>query len=158
MNFAVTRILVPVDFSPHSGRALRYARALAARLGASVEVLHVLEDPVATDTAARHLEEWATGGYDDLPVARTVRSGAAAPAIIEHAGTIGADLVVMGTHGRTGMNDLFMGSVAGRVVEHAPCPVLTLCDVTSQSRMDSRRVADHPAFGAVLGRHGSSRE
>ena len=150
MNLAIGRILVPMDFSAHSVAALHYAVALAARLGASLDVLHVVDDPFgsgawASESAAlphRFIEELyqnlADEGERQLAKYRsipeeshvaatfTVRSGQPASSVIDHADTIKADLIVMGTHGRTGLKHTFMGSVAERVVRHARCPVITL--------------------------------
>jgi nucleotide-binding universal stress UspA family protein len=144
----VTRILVPIDFSPPARAALQYARFLADKLGASVEVLHVFEPPgyVGPDTLAlvpitagqhewgetraeveRQVEEFLaqTAG---APATRTVRVEAGEPSetILRVAADDRADLVVMGTHGRTGLSRLLIGSVAEAVLRRASCPVLTL--------------------------------
>lgn len=143
----ISRILVPVDFSSHSEYALRYAIALANRLGASLHLLHVVEDPVATGAWGY---EGVVPGLNDLlgelvanarrrllayrsdaeraqvPVVTTVQIGPTSHTIVEHTRGLDIDLIVMGTHGRTGLAHLFMGSVAERVVRHAPCPVLTV--------------------------------
>ena len=166
MNVTISRILVPVDFSPHSEFALRYATALASRFGASLHLLHVVEDPIATGAwgsetvipdltlLRRELIADAEGAllpYRDeveraqVPVVTTVRMGLTSHTILEYAATLGIDLIVMGTHGRTGMAHLFMGSVAERVLRHAPCPVVTLRD---PERVDDRHEAlAHVAVG-----------
>ena len=173
MNFAISRVLVPVDFSPHSELALRYATALAGRLGASVDLLHVVEDPIAAgawgseiqiqipnlsdlrktliEEGERRLERcWASAGGPGVHMVKTVRMGPAADAITEYAKALGIDLIVMGTHGRSGLAHLFMGSVAERVVRHAPCPVLTL--------RDAALTPEPAALGSALGHLGTSRE
>lgn len=147
MSENITKILVPVDFSPHAERAFGYATALARRLGAELTLVHVVEDPYATGawgteaylpnsaellqevivSAGRELTTWtvreaATG----LTVKTAVIPGRPAQAIIEHAASEGHDLIVMGTHGRTGLSHAVMGSVAERVLRKAPCPVLTI--------------------------------
>jgi nucleotide-binding universal stress UspA family protein len=150
MDLAIGRILVPLDFSAHSEAALHYAVALAARLGASLDVLHVVDDPFgsgawASESAAlphRYIEELyqnlveegerQLAKYRSVPeksrvaATFTVRSGQPAASIVDYADAIEADLIVMGTHGRTGLKHTFMGSVAERVVRHARCPVVTL--------------------------------
>lgn len=145
---SVTRILVPIDFSPSARAALEYAAYLAGRLGAAVEVLHAYEPPgyVGPDTlavlpiAASH-QEWTEtraelerqigallAGIPGLPASRTllVEAGEPADTILRVASEVGADLVVMGTHGRTGLSRLLIGSVAEAVLRRSPCPVLTL--------------------------------
>jgi nucleotide-binding universal stress UspA family protein len=152
----VTRILVPIDFSPSARAALQYAGFLADKLGASVEVLHVFEPPgyVGPDTLAllpitaghhewgetkadveRQVEQFladTSGG----PATRTVRVEAGEPsdAILRVAAEDRADLVVMGTHGRTGLSRLLIGSVAEAVLRRASCPVLTLRIQTKAAR------------------------
>jgi universal stress protein A len=144
---AITRILVPVDFSTHADRAFGYALTLARSFDASVELLHVVEDPFAgggwgsevylsdidglraraIEQASVRLEECRAALLaQDVPVATTVRMGRPAQTIVEHAKAIGADLIVMGTRGRTGLAHMIAGSVAERVVRTALCPVLTV--------------------------------
>ncbi len=131
-----SRILVPIDFSAHSDAALEHARRLAARFGASLHLLHVLEndflrarfaDPrvvEATAVTALHgrltAEDWKRGA---VPV--VLRSDTPADAIVGYATSADIDLIVMGTHGRTGLAHLFRGSIAEHVVRKAPCMVLT---------------------------------
>ena len=146
MNESISRILVPVDFSAHSDRALRYAANLAAQVGASVEVLHVVENlypsvafseiyvPDMSDVmqamineAARQLALIKAGMFPDgADVETSVVVGRPECAIVDRAKAGSFDLIVMGTHGRTGLSHMFMGSVAERVVRTSPCPVLTL--------------------------------
>jgi nucleotide-binding universal stress UspA family protein len=155
MTEAITRILVPIDFSAHSDRALRYATTLADRLNATVEVLHVVEDPFVSgawspEAVAPNIPELladlvaaARGKLEDLKAAAldkgvrlkttvltTVVSGRPADSITDYARTERFDLIVMGTHGRTGLSHALLGSVAERVVRTAPCPVLTVRDAT----------------------------
>jgi nucleotide-binding universal stress UspA family protein len=152
---AVKQILVPTDFSETADAALDYAFLLAQRLGASVQLLHVLEDPFVTDglTAEAYITEAPAVRSAMLSEAQTRLSHRAAPprsesasgnsaepvrvdtevlfghgarTIAEYAGHRGVDLIVMGTHGRTGVAHLLLGSVAERLVRTAPCPVLTV--------------------------------
>jgi nucleotide-binding universal stress UspA family protein len=145
MTESITRILVPVDFSAHSDRAVRYAARLAGQVGASVGLLHVVDDisygvlsevylPNMPDliqelvnSASRRLTAIATDRFPPgADVQTAVVVGRPATAIADHAAGNGFDLVVMGTHGRTGLPHLFMGSVAERVVRTAECAVLTV--------------------------------
>lgn len=147
MAESIARILVPVDFSAHSDRALRYAATLAGRFGATVELLHVVEDPFVTGAwtskafipnipelmdalvvdARRQLSELRTfEAAEGVPLDVAVLTGEPAQTIVGHAKAGGFDLIVMGTHGRTGLSHAFMGSVAERVVRTATCPVLTV--------------------------------
>jgi nucleotide-binding universal stress UspA family protein len=139
----LSRVLATTDFSPQSDRALEYARAIAARSGAPLHLLHVLEDTV--DTAAFGTEVFvpdspevrearvreamtrlAQRGDSAEPHATTeVVGGAAAKTIATYAAQHAVDLIVMGTHGRTGIAHLVMGSVAEQVVRTAACPVLS---------------------------------
>ena len=146
MPESITRILVPVDFSAHSERAVRYAATLAGQVGASVEVMHVVDDPFTSpafaevyvpnvpdllqsmiDSATERLELLKEGMFPHgADVTTTVFVGRPAYAIVEHAQSGGFDLIVMGTHGRTGLTHILLGSVAERVVRLAPCAVLTV--------------------------------
>jgi nucleotide-binding universal stress UspA family protein len=131
-----TRILVPIDFSASSDATLDYARRLAARFGAHLHLLHVLEndflrptvaDPQAVEAATlRQVRERLTP-EDSLrgAVPVVVRSDSLADAIVTYARAADIDLIVMGTHGRSGLSHLLKGSIAERVVRKAPCMVLT---------------------------------
>ena len=142
-----TRILVPMDFSPQSDTALEYARILAARFGASMHLLHIVEDPFVTgplgsdmympppsdtitarlkdaqEKLAHHVRASAPAG---VRATSEVLSGSVARTIVDYAAENGYHLIVMGTHGRTGIAHLVMGSVAESVLRTAPCPVLTV--------------------------------
>jgi nucleotide-binding universal stress UspA family protein len=145
MKPTITRILVPTDFSAASDAALEFAKTIARTFGASLHLLHVFEDPVAagftevyaplpSDTRAALLEDAHTQlanrlsaeDRDRFRATTEVVSGLSAMAIIEYAQDQHIDLIVIGTHGRTGLSHLLMGSVAERVVRLAPCPVLTV--------------------------------
>jgi universal stress protein A len=140
----ITRILVPTDFSPHAEAAFRYALELAKPFHASVHLVAVVEDPVGAGmwsaevhtaeiaglqvNLARDTEQRlrASVPADAGTVTTEVRLGNAAKQILEAAQAEGVDLIVMGTHGRTGIAHVVMGSVAEKIVRLAPCPVLTL--------------------------------
>jgi nucleotide-binding universal stress UspA family protein len=133
-----TRILVPTDFGPASAAALECARTLARTFGGSLHVMHVVDNaflrPVVTDprdreTAARNqLRDLLTAeDLDTLHAVVTVaQSDDAADEILTYARSADIDLIVMGTHGRTGMAHFMTGSVAEHVVRAASCPVLTV--------------------------------
>lgn len=137
-------ILVPVDDDPMSRHALRTAAELARRVGAKLAVLHVVEPfPTYTADVARMLpqgeiersqQEFAkalldgmrSGLPDDADVTFLVRRSERRPwqAIVRAAEELGADLIVMGTHGREGVVRAFLGSVAERTARHAEVPVM----------------------------------
>ena len=144
---ALKKILVPTDFGEAADAALNYARALARNFDASIDVLHVAEDVSARLLAGemyvavpqalqQDVENAARKQLDDrlidndpdpLPVRPVVfASNAPAMSIVSYAKETGADLIIMGTHGRGPVAHLLMGSVAERVVRLAPCPVLVV--------------------------------
>lgn len=147
----ITRILVPTDFSPHAEAAYRYALELALGFQATVHVMTVVEDPIASGMWSSELYTAEIAGLQmnlardaeqrlkaSVPAAGAsvtteVRTGNTARQILEVAKEQHADLIVMGTHGRTGIAHVVMGSVAERVVRLAPCPVLTLRAGTDQA-------------------------
>jgi universal stress protein A len=147
MRTTIARILVPTDFSATADAALDYARALAGRVGASLRVLHVLDDQfligsfagevyvpevpnvqeALRDAAERLLSQRITPrDREQLAVETRIVVGRPFRAIVDEALAMDADLIVMGTHGRTGIQHLLLGSVAERIVRTAPCPVLTV--------------------------------
>src|SRR5262245_4335673 len=138
------KILVPVDFDEPSHRALAYAVALAKPLGAEIVVLHAYELPyygfpdgalIATAEMAGRILAGAQSGVaemlDDhegsgIAIKSLVRQGPAVEEIEKVASEIGADLIVMGTHGRHGLKRALLGSVTEAVVRTARLPVLTV--------------------------------
>jgi nucleotide-binding universal stress UspA family protein len=120
----VRAILLPTDFSDTSRAAAHIARAYAAALAANVHLLHVAEIGEQATTALLGTE--AEGFGPRTAVTTAVRFGDPAHAIVEYARSQGIDLIVMGTHGRTGVTRALLGSVTERVVRLAPCPVLTV--------------------------------
>jgi universal stress protein A len=145
----LTHILVPVDFSLHSDKAVDYATTLAQRFGGTAELLHVIEDPfVSGDWSAEaftpdmpeltndlianartRLDAFTTAAAKvGITFTTKIIIGKPSRVIIARAQTGGFDLIVMGTHGYTGLSHLFLGSVAEHVVRTAPCPVLTMRD------------------------------
>jgi universal stress protein A len=147
------RILVPVDFSSESLSAVRFARDWAARFRAAVCLLHVTEpvipapsfgaQPIAVPLPPRGLRarlkaELEKIAKKELPrtIKTTVeiREGIPYDAIVTAAKKLKADLIIISSHGRTGLVRFFMGSTAERVVRHAPCPVLTLRSAAAGTR------------------------
>jgi nucleotide-binding universal stress UspA family protein len=137
----LARILVPIDFSSHATRALRYAVPLARQVGGKITLLHVLEWPLvpaelgAIVTNDARLNGAARQRLDKLARATVptgllekalVRVGRAHRDIADAARGLRMDLIVVSTHGRTGLKRALLGSTAERIVRHAPCPVLTL--------------------------------
>jgi nucleotide-binding universal stress UspA family protein len=143
----IKRILVPTDFSRDADAALHYALELARQVGASVDLLHVVENPMAAvtwslpadtaDRAAQQVDlvrEAKNRLRQAVPrltgrrfgVGREVLVGPTAATIVRYAQEGLADLIVMGASGRTGVPRFSLGGVATRVTQTAPCPVLTL--------------------------------
>ena len=139
------QILVPIDFSDCSASALNYALALGEKFGAKVTLLHVVEPavypenylitPSTLDEANQNLinagrERLAKmqGRFVTRGVAleTLVRMGRAQSEISDTAKAIASDLIVMGTHGHSGLKHALLGGTAERVVGQAPCPVLTV--------------------------------
>lgn len=134
-------ILSPVDFSDCSRHALDHALAIAQWYGGTVTALHVMPqlayaDPIIggallytpedLDRAHAELDRLVAAEAGTTPVETRIMSGSAGAAIVEEAKDLPADLVVLGTHGRSGFTRLMLGSVTERVLRHAPCPVLTV--------------------------------
>jgi nucleotide-binding universal stress UspA family protein len=136
--FPIHTILHPTDFSDQAAAALSMAEALARDYGARLVVLHVLPPPpVIGGEMGSYIPEpddpaelWeklnAIKPEGAICVERFLVKGEAAEEIVRMARGENADLVVMGTHGRTGLGRLLMGSVAECVMRKAPCPVLTV--------------------------------
>ncbi|SDL30282.1 Nucleotide-binding universal stress protein, UspA family [Catalinimonas alkaloidigena] len=140
------KILVPTDFTDVAHHALHLAAQLAQQTGAEVELLHVLE---TTSTAPYDLPEKVVGAtgntfldyleasareqlektaraYADVPIRYLVRQGSPFRAIDQRASEQRVDLIVMGSKGSSGLDELLIGSNAERVVRFAPCPVLVV--------------------------------
>ena len=139
---AFERILVPVDFSDHSQAAIRYAEELANRYHAGLQLLHVVEVPTypyfyvppeeeyidsRKDRAAQALNELASELLETSVSCSThVRNGRSASEIVKFGEESGSDLLVITTHGLSGMDRLLMGSTAEEVLSRASIPVLTV--------------------------------
>ena len=147
-----TRILFPTDFSACADEALAYATDLAERCGATLHLLHVVDelDPDwfgATDVtsravdlrddikakAERRLRDLATDRGNGIDTTIALRSSSEVnQAIVDYAREKSIDLIAMGTHGRRGLGRLVLGSVTTTVLRRAPCPVLTVREGSTQ--------------------------
>jgi nucleotide-binding universal stress UspA family protein len=136
-------IVVPIDFSPESKKALRYASKLAAQLGSTLQLVHVVEsasfvndlqnvvvmrsDQEIAKEAGVRLESIVKDEIDgQISVRSEVRIGKPYQEIVSAAKVLDADLIVISTHGYTGLKHTLLGSTAERVVRHAECPVLVV--------------------------------
>jgi universal stress protein A len=131
------RILCPVDFSPLSAKALAYAERLAAGTGAELVLAHAFDIPASHtyDDVQNPADPTIRTQFEELPltspnpkVVRVLHAGPPGDVICWLAENRCCDLIVMGTHGRTGLKHLLLGSVVEHVVRHARCPVLTIAD------------------------------
>ena len=155
----IKRILVPIDFTETSDRALDYAVDLAKQLGASIIVMHAYELPIygfpdgalvaSVDVATRisqasqeglnaALEKRKGSGVDLRAI---LRDGPPAEEIATVAREQSVDLVVLGTHGRRGLRRAIMGSVAEEVIRECACPVLTIHDPNAPAERDKKKKA-----------------
>jgi nucleotide-binding universal stress UspA family protein len=138
------KILVPMDFSDESKKALHYAASFARLFGSTLHLLHVVEPiPYLTGMEALPFRtpgevELASNGQlaalarleggEEIPIEREIRHGVPYEEIVAAATACAADLVVIATHGRTGWEHAMLGSTAEKVVQHASCPVLVVRD------------------------------
>ena len=142
----ISRILHPTDFSDSSMPALQYASDFARRFNAELHLISVVDARAFTGTSsepeffpADFMEEYIKGVEKQLAdltfegmnycrmIVRYTLAGTPFVEIIKYAGDNDIDMIIMGTHGRTGLGHLVIGSVAENVVRKAPCPVLTVC-------------------------------
>lgn len=144
-KFDVTKILVPIDFSEHSKKALEYAVPFARQFNASLDLLYVVEPTIyPADFSFGQVgfpnveEELRTRGHHELTqlITKTiservtarasVRTGKAFFEIDQFAQEQEIDLIIIATHGHTGIEHVLFGSTAEKVIRHAPCPVLVI--------------------------------
>ena len=146
--YAIRRILHPTDFSEPATAALEVAISMAEEYGAELSLLHVCEPlmvmagegfPQIPPNDAEEALARLNSIEVPLPPGRLFRHlvvGEPAAEIVREANEGSCDLIVMGTHGRTGLNRLLMGSVAEGVSRHAPCPVLTVREIPRRCEID----------------------
>jgi universal stress protein A len=144
MSIEIRTILVPIDFSDNARAAIEWAAHLANQQQSKLILFHAYHLPVefqqlegaylppdfwasvkaeAQESLSRYESELQKRGHD---VESVVREGYAATAIVDEATERAADLIVIGTHGLSGLKHMLLGSIAERVVQKAPCPVLTV--------------------------------
>ena len=142
----ISRLLVPIDFSKFSDQALKYGMELSQKFQAELHLLHVLEvyssgapqftmglalperQEESNEVALEKLAALPGDCPAELKVLRETAHGSPLVEIIKYASGHEIDMIVMGTHGRTGLSHVFLGSVAENVVRQAPCPVLVVRD------------------------------
>lgn len=131
--FALRRILVPLDFSDCSRKALQYAIPLARQFKAEITLIHVAQSyPMAAelgdleqqDVREAEKELKSIQSTVRVPVKTVVRTGAPHKEIVHAATELGMDMIVLATHGRTGLAHALLGSTAEKIVRLAGCPVL----------------------------------
>lgn len=142
----IQRILVPLDLSDHSRKALNYAVKFAQNFGAELELVHVVTPvvyaegmvlPAAMENLDHESEKHARSELaklaaadevSSLEVKTTVLSGTPYDEIVNHAKQRETDLLLITTHGRTGLQHFLLGSTAEKILRHAPCPVMIVRD------------------------------
>jgi nucleotide-binding universal stress UspA family protein len=138
------KILCPVDFSEFTDEILAYAINIAKRFDSELHLIHVIPNlnyftpyesfltPENLVAIERNIEGEVGRDFDkitkklDLPFTRIIKTGVTFVEIIDYINDQGISLVVMGTHGRSGIEHILIGSVAEKVVRKSPCPVLTV--------------------------------
>jgi len=153
----INTILHPTDFSTHSEHAFSLACSLARDHGAKLIVLHVVPPPQMVVYEGMPVSQPAPNLYRDgaderlrkikpadpaIHCEHRLEEGPAAPEILRVAEEVKADLIVMGTHGWTGLARLLMGSIAEKVVRKALCPVLTLKAPFEASKQRTEEIAE----------------
>ena len=137
-------ILIPTDFSDYSRPAAEYACALAKQLGGKIHVVHVFESPIMAmlspddpfpetlladmeGNANKKLHAWYFPELEQIAdVTRALIHGSPFVEILRYSRDNNIDLIVLGTHGRSGLMHVLIGSVAEKIVRKASCPVLTV--------------------------------
>jgi nucleotide-binding universal stress UspA family protein len=171
MAMSIPRTLVvPTDFGDLSKSALQYASELAQAFGASLHIIHVVDEVAARfldlpdyaelgklqtaleRSAHEQLDELVAvqnqSGAQAIGVVLTSRS--TAESIVGYARQVHADLIVMGTHGRNAIGRLLLGTVAERVVRTAPCPVLTMRHPVDARATPARETAESAPVPVVF--------
>ena len=145
------KILVPLDFSEYTDEIMNVAAQLAQKLGSTIHLLHVIPNmdyftPYESFLSGENLlniqreierevrkdMEAVAKKIKDIPVAKAIHTGVSVLEIVDYVRTEKIDLVVMGTHGRGGLEHILIGSVAEKVVRKSPCPVLTIRPAAKQ--------------------------
>lgn len=141
----ITKILVPIDFSDYSKNALKYSVSMATKFSAKMYLIYVIEPMIYpadfsmgqiavpahdTDMSERARQELTSLAnseiHESIEFQIIIKSGKPFMEIIETASELNIDLIIISTHGHTGVEHLLFGSTAEKVVRKAPCPVLTI--------------------------------
>jgi len=138
------KILYPIDFSEYTEEITSYAVSIAKKYDSELHLLHVIPNlnyftpyesfltPENLVAIEKNVEKEIEKDFDkvakkiDIPVRKSIKSGVTFVEIIDYIKEESIDLVVMGTHGRSGIEHILIGSVAEKVVRKSPCPVLTI--------------------------------
>lgn len=138
------KVLCAVDFSEFTNQIVAYASEVAKRFDSELHLIHVIPNlnyftpyesfltPENLVAIERNIEGEVEKDFDkiikklDMPVKKAIKTGVTFVEIIDYIKTEGIDLVVIGTHGRSGIEHILIGSVAEKVVRKSPCPVLTI--------------------------------
>ena len=147
------KVLCAVDFSEFTDEIVGYAVNIAKKFDAALHMIHVIPNltyytpyesfltPENLVAVEKNMEKGVDKDFDkiikkiDIPVKKTVRTGITFVEIIDYVKAESIDLIVMGTHGRSGIEHILIGSVAEKVVRKSPCPVLTIRPKNLQFRM-----------------------
>lgn len=137
------KILCPVDFSQFSQEVVDYAVDLAIKYGAELHIIHVIPNmtyftpyesfltPENLVAIEKHIQDQVENDFEkvlkqNVPAKKVIRTGVPFVEIIDYAKSESIDLIVMGTHGRSGIEHILIGNVAEKVVRKSPCPVMTI--------------------------------
>lgn len=143
MDSSINNIVFPTDFSDNARRALPYVLKIAKKTGATVHILHSIEEPYDFAPLAQEIKEGVTnkveslfeelikeirqeGVYSDVPIKTHIHTGRAINAILEADQSFETDLIVMGTKGRTGFKKILFGSTTADVIQESTIPVLAI--------------------------------
>ncbi|MFO8240876.1 MAG: universal stress protein [Dissulfuribacterales bacterium] len=140
----IKKILYPVDFFESSDNILPYVKLMAEKLGAEIELIHVVRgsadfvgfemgtawyssfEAELLEGGQKAMYRFAEEKFPGLDIKTTIAVGDVTEEIIKHAVKSGTDMIIIGTHGRKGLDKIMFGSVAAGVVKGAHCPVLTV--------------------------------
>jgi nucleotide-binding universal stress UspA family protein len=138
------KIVCPVDFSEFTDEIIEYGVSIAKKFDAELHLLHIIPNlnyftpyesfltPENLVAMERSIEREIEKDFEntikkiDMPVKKAIKTGVTFVEILDYIKTEKIDLVVMGTHGRSGFEHILLGSVAEKIIRRAPCPVLTV--------------------------------
>lgn len=153
--FELTKILVPVDFTECTEKALQYAAAFARQFDAELTLLHVMElayvptsemgfvaDVDSDEDVLRRLRSVQNRLGRGMRCQVLMRKGAPQYEIVETAKALGSDLIILSTHGRTGLERVLLGSTAEKIVRRAGCPLLVVRENEHEFVAGGQRFSD----------------